>query len=227
VLQIHFLDTDAFQFTGDQRTAITHAAEEANLLARESLPLAERLHLLVEGSPDVLETGDNAYTIAPHLIRWWADPARDVAVAARAHLAQAFAHEAFHAARFRQLAGEAGSQSWAQVAIGEGLATAFARDAAGAHEPWAAYDPAVITSWAAELLSQTPDPTDLKRWKFRHPDGREWVAFRVGTWIVDSVHELTGKSPADLVWTPATEIAAMFPALKRLAPGTPRQQHDR
>lgn len=212
MLRVHFLDTDAFEFTDDQRAVITRAAEEADTLARSSLPLAARLHLLVEASPDVLETGDNAYTIAPHLIRWWADPARDVADVAQAHLAKAFAHEAFHAARFRQLAGEAGSWSWTSIAIGEGLATAFARDAAGAHESWAAYDPATIASWATELLSQPPS-ADLKHWKFRHPDGREWIAFRVGTWITDSVRELTGKTPADLVWTPAAEIAAMFPAL--------------
>ena len=64
-------------------------------------------------------------------------------------------------------------------------------------------------------------------WKVRHPDGREWVAFRVGTWIIDSVSELTGKSPADLVWPPAAEIAAMSPAVKRLPAGTPLQQRDR
>jgi hypothetical protein len=73
----------------------------------------------------------------------------------------------------------------------------------------------VIGSWAAELLGQAPDPADLSRWKVRHPDGREWVAFLVGTWIIDSIRELTGKSPAELVRTPPAEIAAMFPAFKR------------
>jgi uncharacterized protein YjaZ len=158
----------------------------------------------------VLETGDNAHTIAPHLIRWWADPARILPVA-RAHLAQAFAHEAYHAARFRKLASEAGTRSWAEIAIGEGLATAYARDVASAHEPWTGYDPAVVGDWAAEFVSQDPGSADLSQWKFRHPDGRQWIAYRVGTWIVDSVRELTGKTPADLVWIPAAEIAAMSP----------------
>jgi hypothetical protein len=215
VLHVHFLDTEALQFTSEQRAAVTRAAQDAEQLARRFLPLAGQLHLLVEGGPDVLETGDNAYTIASHLIRWWADPARIVAVA-RAHLAQAFAHEAYHAARFRQLGAEAGTRSWAQIAIGEGLATAFARDAAAAREPWAVYDPAVIGTWAAEYLSQDPGSADLGQWKFRHPDGRQWIAFRVGTWIIDSVCELTGKTPADLVWTPAAQIAAMSPVLPPL-----------
>lgn len=201
MLRIHFLDTDS--------SAISSAAEEGDAIARRWLPLADRLHLLVEASPDVLETGDNATTIAAHLIRWWADPAGDVAAVARAHLAAAFVHEAFHAVRFRQLGQEAGSRSWRDIAIGEGLATAFARDAAGADESWAAYDPAVISSWAAELLGQPDGESDLSRWKFRHPDGREWIACRVGTWIVDSVRERTGKNAADLVWAPVDQIAAM------------------
>jgi hypothetical protein len=210
VLTVHFLDTEDFQFGSEQRTVITGIAAEAERLVRRFLPLADHLHLLVETGSDVLETGDHAHTIAPHLIRWAADPARVMAVA-RAHLAQAFAHEAYHAARFRELASEAGTQSWAEIAIGEGLATAFARDVAAAHEPWAGYDPEVICAWAAEFVSQDPGSADLSQWKFRHPDGRQWIAYRVGTWIVDAVCELTGKTPADLVWIPAAEIAAMSP----------------
>lgn len=216
MLQIHFLDTDDFQFTSAERSAVASAARTGDALARRRLPLAGTVHLLVEGSPDVLGTGDNAATVAPHLIRWWADPARDIAAVARAHLAAAFAHEAFHAARFRRLGREAGSRSWLDIAIGEGLATAFARDAAGAQEPWASYDPAVIGAWAAELVNQPDNAADLVKWKFRHPDGREWIAFRVGTWIIDSVRDQTGKSAADLVWTPADEIIAMSPAVAGL-----------
>jgi hypothetical protein len=221
MLRVHFLDTNALQFSDSQRTVIRQVAEEADALVRQSLPLAEQLHLLVEGSPDVLPTGDNAHTIAPHLIRWLADPARDITAVARDHLAQAFAHEAFHAARFRRLAEEAGSHSWTQIAIGEGLATAFARDAAGANEPWAVYDPAVISSWAAELLAQPGTPADMTNWKFQHQDGRQWIAYRVGTWIVDSLREETGQSPADLVWTRASEIAGMVPAVLDLVRDNP------
>jgi uncharacterized protein YjaZ len=147
--------------------------------------------------------------MAPHLIRWRVDPARGVAEVTREHLAKAFLHEAFHAARFRRLPLDANASSWANIAIGEGLATAFARDAGDAHEPWAAYDPAVIDSWTSELINQPVDPDRLDRWKFRHEDGREWIAFRVGVRLVDSVTERTGQRPADLVWTPAGEIAAL------------------
>jgi len=91
---------------------------------------------------------------------------------AAAHLRKALFHEAYHAARFRRLRHEAGTRSWLHIALGEGLATVFARDCAEAHEPWSAYDPAVIARWAAELARQGP-ADDLQGYKFRHDDGRE------------------------------------------------------
>jgi hypothetical protein len=42
MLQVHFLDTDSFQFTESQRADITELAEEADALVRTSLPLAEQ-----------------------------------------------------------------------------------------------------------------------------------------------------------------------------------------
>lgn len=84
--------------------------------------------MLVEASAAVLPTGDKASTLARHLLRWMADPVVGVSEVARRHLARALAHEAFHAARFRQLPPERDGGCWENVAIAEGLATAFARD---------------------------------------------------------------------------------------------------
>lgn len=117
-------------------------------------------------------------------------------------------HEAYHAARFRRLRHEAGTRSWLHIALGEGLATVFARDCADAHEPCSAYEPAVIAGWATELGRQGP-AQDLQAYKFRHDDGREWIAFRVGTWLVDGIQQRTGQTAADLVWTPAEELAEL------------------
>jgi hypothetical protein len=128
MLHVHFIDVDDFQFSAEDRAVVTEAARDGEATARGWLPLVEHLHLLVEPSDAVLEdSGDNAYTMAPHLIRWRVDPARGVAEVTREHLAKAFLHEAFHAARFRRLPLDANASSWANVAIGEGLATAFAR----------------------------------------------------------------------------------------------------
>jgi uncharacterized protein YjaZ len=208
VLVVDFQDADWYRFTDRDREVITALAADAERTVRRLLPLAPTVRLLVEPSHSVLEaTGDNAQTVAPDLIRWQVDPARDVVTVATDHLVKAFTHEAFHAARFRQLAAEAGGGSWINVAIGEGLATAFARDVAGADEPWSRYDPAAIEGWAEELFVQPFDNTAFVDYRVRHADGREWIAYRVGTWLIDSLTARTGGTAADLVWTSSGVIA--------------------
>jgi Predicted Zn-dependent protease (DUF2268) len=209
MLTVHFLDSDQYAFSPEDRRRIEDIAVLAEQRLRVLLPLVEHLHLLVEPSEVVLPTGDNASTLAPHLIRWMANPALGVADVARRHLAPAPAHEAFHAARFRQLPPEVDGGCWENVAIAEGLATAFARDNFAADEPWSAYPADLIESWAAELYSQPLDDQSVREWKFSHPDGRTFVAFRVGTWLVDVASTHAGLSPGDLVWVPAQEILSL------------------
>lgn len=116
-------------------------------------------------TPTPAATHDSATTITPYLIRWMVDPHRDVARIAQNHLAKAFAHAAFHAARYCRLGDEAAGWSWTEIAIGEGLATAYARDFAGADEPWSDYDNTVIAKWATELTDQPMDRTSMAAWK--------------------------------------------------------------
>ena len=209
MLTVHFLDSDQYTFSPEDRRCIDGVAVQAEKRLRVFLPLVEHLHLLVEPSEAVLPTGDNASTLAPHLVRWMADPALGVADVARRHLAQALAHEAFHAARFRRLPPEVDGGTWEHVAVAEGLATAFARDNFGADEAWSAYPTDVIERWAAELFTQPLDERSVLEWKFNHPDGRTFIAFRVGTWLVDVACAFVRRAPADLVWEPAPEILKM------------------
>ena len=209
MLTVHFLDSDQYTFSPEDRRSIEDIAIPAEQRLRALLPLVPSLHLLVEPSEVVLRTGDNASTLAPHLIRWMADPSLGVADVARRHLPAALSHEAFHAARFRQLPPEVDGGCWEHIAIAEGLATAFARDNFAAEEPWSDYPVDVIESWAAELFSQPLDDQSVYEWKFSHPDGRTFVAFRVGTWLVDLACTHAGREPADFVWVPAQEILTM------------------
>lgn len=212
MLEVHFVQDDKHEFTGQERASITAEADAAYDLAHNHLPLLDRVQLLVRASTAVLDaTGDNACTIRPDLIRWSVDPSRGVIDVCRARLIKSFLHEAYHAARFRELASEAEATTWLDIAIGEGLATAFARDAGDAHEPWANYDPSTIASWAQELFSASVDAPGLAKWKFQHPDGREWIAFRVGTWLVDQICELRSATPAELVWVPVDELVESLP----------------
>jgi hypothetical protein len=209
MLTVHFLGSDQYTFSPEDRRCIDDIAVQAEQRLRALLPLVEHLHLLVEPSEAVLPTGDNASTLAPNLVKWMADPALGVTDVARRHLAQALAHEAFHAASFRRLPPEVDGGCWENVAIAEGLATAFARDSFGADEAWSAYPAEVIENWAAELFAQPLDERSVLEWKFKHPDGRTFIAFRVGTWLVDVACAFARRAPADLVWVPGPEILKM------------------
>lgn len=207
MIEVHFVDSDDHVFTAAEQSAIVETAERADRITRAHLPVADRLILQVESSPSVLEpAGDNAYAVSPTVIRWMVDPARDIKEVARSHLVKAFAHEAYHAARFRFFPTESGTQSWPVVALCEGLATVFARDAVDAHEPWSQYDPVTIADWATELFGAPYCDEAVVEWKFRHPDGRLFIAFRVGTWMADRVMNALDRSAAKLVRKSASHL---------------------
>lgn len=172
VVTIQCINTDAYTFSRPTCDALTAVVEAADDAVRKHIKPVTDIQVLIEGSTNVLETGDNAATLAPDLIRWWFDPALDVVRLASRHFAHAYAHEAFHATRFRRLPTEASARSWRDIAINEGLATSFARDTAHAEEPWSTYDADTIEAWSHELLSLDPESSTLTHWKFRHPDGR-------------------------------------------------------
>jgi len=214
MLTCEFVD-GASDLSGTVKTRIEAVAVRADEAARVHLPLAPEIQLQVGPSDHTIpSTGDTAYTVNPELIFWGYDASRGAADVAEDHLAKAYFHEAFHAARFRKLGHEAGLQRWSNVAIGEGLAVVFARDFADAHEEWCKYDPTVIEAWAVELLN-APWDEDWARWKLRHEDGRERIAFRVGVWLVDQIQAATGWSTTDMVWTPLETLEAL-PAVQRL-----------
>lgn len=44
---------------------------------------------------------------------------------------------------------------------------------------------------------------------FRHPDGRRWIAYKVGTYLVDRAVRASGKTPAELVVTSTRELVEL------------------
>lgn len=207
MLTAHFLDTDDYQFGAVDRETIESVCRATEADLRERLPmLPSYLHLVVEpGNGVIVETGEVGFTMAPHAIKWTVDPARNVASVASAHLRHVLFHESHHAARLLRYPEEAYTQDWASGAIFEGLATLFERESGEFDPPWGRYEASTIESWAEELLAQPVDGT-YTHWKFEHPDGRRWIAYRVGTWIAERATEATGRTAADMVWVPIAEV---------------------
>jgi uncharacterized protein YjaZ len=89
--------------------------------------------------------------------------------------------------------------------VTEGMASVFERDYAQATVPWATYTTEEAKPWVEELRQLPPD-AERRSWLFRHPDGRRWIAYKAGAYLVDRAMHASGKSAAELVAMPTDQI---------------------
>ncbi len=206
MLYVHLLDTAEYVFSDDERTVINELGRVAEAHVRELLPaLAEKVHLVVETGSAVIDvTGEVGFTASPTRIHWTVDQSRGVLSVAQTHLHHMLLHEAHHAVRLQRFP-SIYATDWYEASIMEGLATAFQRANSEFVAPWGEYAEDQIEEWARELFAQPMDDR-YREWKFQHSDGRRWIAYRVGTWVVDQAVQRSGRSAADLVWEPTMDI---------------------
>jgi hypothetical protein len=210
---IEYEADDPYVFSSDERAAIADEARRTIPDVRRALPATPASIVLHVGSepPDKVmpETGDRAWTIAPNGVAWRVDPSRKegVVAIARAQLRSVLFHELHHAVRTVEVF----EIDIRGHVVCEGLATAFERDFGGSSPPWGQY-PAEVDAWTREVLA-LPKDAPQKMWMSRHPDGRRWIGYRVGTFLVDCAMRASGKTSADLVREPTDAILAMCPSL--------------
>jgi len=143
----------------------------------------------------IKETGDHARTHNSEFIEMAFDPTTDkrgleVIISG---IRPAVYHEMNHAARFNI---PIYHNKFIEVCIMEGLATVFAREYTGEKALWGQY-PKDVTKWLQEII----DKNDMFYWQeylFKHPDGRRWIGYKVGTYIIDQTLEHSDKSIAEL-----------------------------
>lgn len=198
---------DGYRFTTAERHLIEQIADATLLDVRRALPALPR-QMIVRVQPGkkvIPETGETGSNYPPNVIYATFDPGRPGGVAGivRSQLRPLLLHECHHLVRGVAVR----DTSLMDQVVAEGLATAFERDFGGASPPWGAYDDGVET-WARELMMLPPDaPRDV--WMKQHSDGRRWVGYKAGTYLVDRATRATGRSAADLVSTPAADIITM------------------
>lgn len=144
------------------------------------------------------------------MVRWTVDPRRPggPTEVARSQLRSTIFHEFHHTVRGHVFGDTELSNSLIELAISEGMASVFERDAAGGRDVlWAQY-PKNVDDWVRELLA-LPDGTDLRPWLFEHHDGRRWIGYRSGAYLVDQAMALSGLDSAALVHTSAADILEM------------------
>ena len=91
--------------------------------------------------------------------------------------------------------------------IHEGMATVFERDFAGADPLWGQY-PEDVSDWVEELMA-LPETASADDWMVRHPDGRRWIGYKAGAYLVDRAIGASGLSAAELVSVPPADVIRM------------------
>jgi uncharacterized protein YjaZ len=89
----------------------------------------------------------------------------------------------------------------------KGLATVFERDYCGSDQPYAKY-PKDVASWLQEIIEKQDD-ISWEEYKFDHPDGRHWIAYKVGTYLIDEAMKNSGKTVIELTKMGNDEILAL------------------
>jgi uncharacterized protein YjaZ len=209
---------DSHDFSRAERRAIEEVAERAIPDIRRLLPdLPRTIVLKVRSSKKVIpETGESGTNVLPDIVYWYVDASRSegIVTIAQTQLRSTLFHELNHLVR----AAAIDRRRFEDRMILEGLGTAFERDyGGGASPPWGRYPPDV-SSWAQEVLA-LPDDAPRDRWLFQHPDGRRWIGFKVGTFLVDCATKSSGRTSAELARVPTDTILAMCPVVTGVRDG--------
>jgi hypothetical protein len=168
------------------------------------LPMDIVVEVRVEQQP-YSRTGAIGAALGPERVAWIVDTSRPEGVVAIAQntLRPILFHEFHHLARGCTQSGPP-FRSFLDGAICEGMATAFARDFASAGQPWETYPPEV-ESWYEEV-KDLPASATTGEWMFFHSDGREWIGYKVGTFLVDRAIKASGQSAAELAEVVSEDI---------------------
>lgn len=89
--------------------------------------------------------------------------------------------------------------------IMEGLANVFTRDYTQGTAPWADYEQEDVDAWLKEIQNAGKN-INYEEYLFDHSDGRRWIGYKVGTYIVDKAIKNSDKSIIDLTAMECADI---------------------
>lgn len=219
MIGIYCLDTDEFQFGQEQKTSVQKMIRRGFKQCKELLPgLPDIMNLTVfpHRTFNVIEVdGSGGYAAArnwlPLFMNPWHEKGFDWVVSNS--LKGTLYHELHHvAANYTYADGyDDFVKESLQLAVYEGMAVAFERDFSGREVLWGEYDPDTIGQWLQDYkAAYKKDDYNFVHWNFQHPDGRKWIKYRVGTYIVDqAIKNNPGQTAATLASIPPKEIIKM------------------
>ena len=157
------------------------------------------------------ESGEVGFTRANGDVTISFDASIPYGVAALEHsLSGSVFHELVHVTTF---AHDAWRPSALFGAVTEGLATVFERDYADKKVPWGEYkSDEVMREWYHELEALDGSQDKNTDYFISHPDGRRWIVYKTGVWIVDRLIA-NGEDLFDLMKVSHTDILNQFSKL--------------
>lgn len=182
--------------------------EEGLAAIKELLPtLSKHLNIAVRPyfSGIIPEYGTGARTHDSEFIEIWLDKSVPHGTEKTLEsLRQTVFHEGNHAARWNSIEED---YRLMEGAVFEGLATVFEREHAEYQPLYGKYeDDETMQKWFAEIKAAEDDWSKRDGLFFDSPDGRRWIGYKTGTWIVDKAIQSSGKSVIELTVIPADEI---------------------
>lgn len=204
-IKIHFADS-SYQIDGDFKRKYIAEVERAYKEASKLLPFGSSyINFFIQPREYGLieETQGNGYTHNSELIELAFNPvigSGGLETVIR-NIRPSVFHEMNHASRYNI---PIFHKSLIDACIMEGLATVFERDYTGSAPLHGEYPESVI-DWLAEIRG-LGDTRSWEEYMFIHPDGRRWIGYKVGTYIVDEAIKRSEKSVIELTQMECTDI---------------------
>lgn len=212
-VSVTFTETDRRPLTADEKKVVRDVAGKAISDASHLLPgLSGTIELeVISGSGVIPGFGSGGMAASPEKIQWTVDPqiGDGPVETISKELRTTLFHETHHLARGWTVSGGTAGTRIIDAAVAEGMATAFERDAGGGDPPWGEYPLHDVENWVEELVNVTDGFQSYSKWMFNHPDGRQWIGYRAGTYLTDRAMENCNCTSADLVLLPTAEILAL------------------
>lgn len=145
------------------------------------------------------ETQDAGYTVNSELVMLAFNPNAPTKVLE--NITGTVFHEMNHAARYNI---PIFHHSFLDSCVMEGLATVFAREYAGDDALWS-HQVENVSNWIKEIIEQGAN-ININDYMYSHPDGRRWIGYKVGTYIVDKAIKNSEKSVVDLTQMECLDI---------------------
>ena len=204
LLEVTFRE-DFLVFSSHQKELIENTIRNSEERLRFLLPtLPDTIHItisLVDWDLEIVggvSGRSDAHTPVGEVILWLSHShPGGIDAAVEAGLISAIYHEFHHLARGWTIRNNRFGPGIPIAAVNEGLAVVFAEVYTGKKEEGNQY-PDSVQSWVKEIL-ELPLDADYQQWvSGYHPDGRSFIGYRAGNYVIRTAMQRSGKDILEL-----------------------------